>query len=240
MLRRGDTGEAVSGLQSELVTAGYPLAVDGVFGRATEAAVRSFQAARGLTVDGIAGPDTLGELGSVESVGAEDMPPEAVAVLAVALSDVGAREEPPRSNGGPEIAHLVDGAMDYWMWADRASLPEWCALAVGSWIRIGLGLPPWGTGYAPELEGHPLSHWWSSARQVEDYARSRNLWRKSPRPGDVCVMDRPGGGHVGLVVSVGPSSFATVEGNVSDSVARRVRTVSEVRGFVRWVDYRPV
>ena len=105
MLRRGDTGEAVSGLQSELVTAGYPLAVDGVFGRATEAAVRSFQAARGLTVDGIAGPDTLGELGAVESVGAEDMPPEAVAVLAVALSDVGAREEPPRSNGGPEIAH---------------------------------------------------------------------------------------------------------------------------------------
>jgi hypothetical protein len=233
-MRRGQRAEAVSELQGRLVAAGYPVAVDGAFGPATEAAVRAFQAAAGLEVDGIAGPRTLGALREAVAAGVKGVPAAAVAVLGVALSDVGAREEPPGSNGGPQIAHLVSGAMEYWQWADRSHRPEWCALAVGSWIRIGLGLPPWGTGYAPPLEGHPLSKWWSSARQVEDYARGCGMWRSSPQPGDVFCMARPGGGHVGLVVSVAGVTFATVEGNVSDSVARRVRQVSDVRGFVRW------
>ena len=64
VLARGRTGDAVRGLQEEFRfrdQSGEPgrgLAVDGIFGPKTEAAVRGFQQALGITVDGIAGPVT--------------------------------------------------------------------------------------------------------------------------------------------------------------------------------------
>jgi peptidoglycan hydrolase-like protein with peptidoglycan-binding domain len=63
-VRRGDTGDAVRGVQEEFQfrnLSGDPskgLKVDGVFGAKTEAAVRGFQGAVGTTVDGIVGPIT--------------------------------------------------------------------------------------------------------------------------------------------------------------------------------------
>jgi hypothetical protein len=57
-LRAGSTGAAVTVLQQRLVRAGYPTTVDGWYGPATEAAVRAYQAVRGLLVDGVAGART--------------------------------------------------------------------------------------------------------------------------------------------------------------------------------------
>lgn len=54
-LLRGPDVEAV---QRALVGAGYPVKVDGVFGKGTDTAVRRFQEKRGLKVDGIIGPVT--------------------------------------------------------------------------------------------------------------------------------------------------------------------------------------
>jgi peptidoglycan hydrolase-like protein with peptidoglycan-binding domain len=59
------TGDAppVRVLQRHLARAGYsPGPVDGIFGPATELAVRHFQAANGLKVTGVAGPRTLARL----------------------------------------------------------------------------------------------------------------------------------------------------------------------------------
>ncbi len=58
-LRRGDRGPAVRALQAALLAASQPLAVDGVFGGETEAAVRAFQARHGCAVDGVVGPETM-------------------------------------------------------------------------------------------------------------------------------------------------------------------------------------
>jgi peptidoglycan hydrolase-like protein with peptidoglycan-binding domain len=57
VLRRGNSGADVVALQ---VTLG--IRADGEFGPATEAAVRLFQADRGLLVDGIVGSMTLAGL----------------------------------------------------------------------------------------------------------------------------------------------------------------------------------
>ena len=57
-LRKGDSGEAVTYLQTLLCNVGEPLKADGKFGEKTEKAVKDFQILAGLTPDGIVGPKT--------------------------------------------------------------------------------------------------------------------------------------------------------------------------------------
>ena len=57
-IRRGARGLIVRILQGLLVAHGHRVTVDGDFGPGSEAAVRAFQAGRGLGVDGIVGPNT--------------------------------------------------------------------------------------------------------------------------------------------------------------------------------------
>ena len=62
-LKPGDTGSQVKLLQKALAALGYsPGKADGDYGPATEAAVKLFQTAKGLTVDGIAGAHTIATL----------------------------------------------------------------------------------------------------------------------------------------------------------------------------------
>ena len=78
-LRRGARGEEAEALQQQLKALGYydgPL--DGDFGPGTEAAVKAFQQAQGMAVDGVAGPNTLAALGA-----AGTKPPAATAPPAV-------------------------------------------------------------------------------------------------------------------------------------------------------------
>lgn len=62
-MKLGDTGADVRDLQTRLGAMGFQVETDGWFGEKTQAAVRSYQAGRGLVVDGIAGPRTLSALG---------------------------------------------------------------------------------------------------------------------------------------------------------------------------------
>ena len=55
-------GAGVSAVQTRLRSNGYCLAVDGEFGPVTRARVRRFQAAHGLVIDGVVGPQTWGAL----------------------------------------------------------------------------------------------------------------------------------------------------------------------------------
>ena len=64
-LRNGTEGEDVRQLQSLLIQLGYDCGrwgADGDFGDCTEMAVRDYQRDHSLTVDGEAGPDTIGSL----------------------------------------------------------------------------------------------------------------------------------------------------------------------------------
>jgi len=62
-LSPGATGSEVKTLQNALKALGYdPGTPDGNYGPSTEAAVKQFQTANGLTADGVVGPETLAKL----------------------------------------------------------------------------------------------------------------------------------------------------------------------------------
>lgn len=62
--KKGSTGSVVTEIQTKLKAWGYYSgSVDGIYGSATETAVKYFQRKNSLTVDGIAGPATLKALG---------------------------------------------------------------------------------------------------------------------------------------------------------------------------------
>ena len=85
-LRQGSRGAAVSQLQSRLRAHGYNVSVDGDFGPATANAVRSFQRAKGLGVDGVVGPATWS-----------------------ALNGGGSVNNPPPASGGARVDGYVNG-----------------------------------------------------------------------------------------------------------------------------------
>lgn len=97
-LRRRSQGDEVADLQMILNSKfGYELEVDGNFGKATEAAVRDFQAKHGLTADGIVGPKTWKALG----VSGNTNPP----------ADNGNNEIPPSE---PEQPQTITIPLDDW------------------------------------------------------------------------------------------------------------------------------
>lgn len=62
LLKAGTSGNGVKWLQYELNHQGFNLKIDGIFGPATENAVRQFQNANMLVCDGIVGPKTIAAL----------------------------------------------------------------------------------------------------------------------------------------------------------------------------------
>lgn len=62
VLKVGASGSSVKWLQYELNRQGYTLKIDGIFGPATENAVRQFQNASMLVCDGLVGPKTIAAL----------------------------------------------------------------------------------------------------------------------------------------------------------------------------------
>ncbi len=121
-LAKGDEGENVRALQERLRVAGFYYGnATGVFGPITEEAVKRFQDAYKLSVDGIVGPATLGKLPGVGIGSGEDAPRkvvnrdkfrigdrgEPVRVLQEQLIQAGYLEGEPNGYFGPYTADAV-------------------------------------------------------------------------------------------------------------------------------------
>lgn len=269
-VRRGSRGPSVRLLQERLDRHGFdPGPADGIFGSGTDQAVEQFQAAQDLVVDGVVGPRTWALL--MVEVRAE-VPPDVreeardddlrrlnddkspgAAVVRVALAQVGHREVPDGSNGGPELAYIVDEGgngrppsayYQYWGVSNLmvlAKMPSWCMIFVSWCLKEGLGAETW-----KEI---PFGDWLGRVADVESWAKDHGCWLPASaetQPGDVFCMGRAGSasdiarttraGHCGIVVVDDGTHVETVEGNVSNMVARRRRAKSSLRGFVRWID----
>ena len=89
----GSSGKEVSAIQEKLKERGlFTADITGYYGTQTQAAVRKFQKQKGLTVDGIAGPQTLSALGI--SVGTVPKATEANINLLARIISAEARGEP--------------------------------------------------------------------------------------------------------------------------------------------------
>lgn len=141
--------------------------------------------------------------------------------LAVAVTQLGVEEKPRGSNGGPEVSKYLASV----------GLPtgnSWC-MAFVFWCFAQVGL-------ANQLvrTGGVLRQW----------NEKPGLRVKSPRPGDIMILDYGKGlGHTGIVERVEGSVIHTIEGNTNDDgsregyeVCRRTRQLEKVAGFLRVKD----
>jgi hypothetical protein len=144
--RRGSAGETVKLLQERLKAAGFdPGPIDGEFGPKTDAAVRAYQTAKGLTVDGVVGPQTWGALGvTYKPEAAPEMPADAgnlAKVTPAQLAELGwtnkqaffdalrpAAEAAERQYGVPASVTLAQAALE----------SGWGAHAIGGYNIFGI------------------------------------------------------------------------------------------------------
>jgi hypothetical protein len=129
--------------------------------------------------------------------------PAGQAILNAVRPEVGQTEQPPGSNDSPRIAQYRQAT------AGAPGPGPWCAYFV-SWAARQAGVPigDSGQGYGRVDD---VMAWGQRAGKALPAG-------STPQPGDLIVWDE----HIGIVESVGADgSINTIEGNSSDSVARR-------------------
>jgi hypothetical protein len=229
-------GPDVLEVQQHLLAAGFePGPLDAAYGPTTESAVRSFQAARSLTVDGVVGELTWAALLAVDvaaSSGVPARPSSAIGNLALieAVKHLGVRESPSGSN-----------RTQFGVWYGCNGVP-WCNVFVSYCFNVGAhytlcdGFHGAGTKSGKGCAYVPTTEAW---------LRATGMWvgRTAPKPGDIAIFNWDGGApdHIGIVEkNLGNGQFASVEGNTAignDSnggeVMRRQRHLLQVDGFGR-------
>lgn len=130
--------------------------------------------------------------------------PAGQAMVNLARAEIGVTEQPPGSNESPRIAQFRQAT------AGAPGPGPWCAYFV-SWAAREAGVP---IGDAGQGFGRVDDVWaWG-----ERAGKAIPAGSGRPQPGDLIVWDE----HIGIVESVGADgSINTIEGNSSDSVARR-------------------
>src|SRR5829696_2166947 len=129
--------------------------------------------------------------------------PAGQAIVNLVRGEVGQAEQPPGSNDSPRIAQYRQATAG-------AGVGPWCAYFV-SWAAREAGAPLGDTG-----QGYGrVDDVWAWAERA---GKAMPAATAQPQPGDLVVWDE----HIGVVESVGADgSVHTIEGNSSDSVARR-------------------
>lgn len=214
------SAQLIEEIQHALARRGFsPGPVDGIWGRQTEAAVRAFQAANALLVDGIAGPITQRALFGAQ-LEADPLNDAGIPWFQEARRQLGTREVPgPASN--PEILQ----------WADQAGIPyknddiAWCGLFVAHCITSTLAAEP--------LPANPLG-----ARQWLKFGAPCSV-----RPGAVLVFWRvkptSWKGHVGFYAGEDDTAYNVLGGNQGNQVS--VARISKSRLLeARWPATAPL
>ena len=214
-LARGARGKAVRRVQEWLCLNGHAVAVDGVFGPATEAAVQEFCEAHNLTFEGNVDQTKFEKL-SEPMRRALDKPedlPDQFGGVAVAVAHRHLQEHPREVGGqnrGPWVRLYMNG--------HEGNKWPWCAGFVSFVIRqasVELNHP------VPFPKTYSCDNLANSGRKRNLFVAERdinplNAAVKLP-PGTVFLNRRVSSDwdHTGFVVEARNKSFATIEGNTN-------------------------
>ncbi len=227
-------GRDVFDVQQRLAALGYKLGVtDGVYGPATEAAVRTFQRDQGIEVDGAVGPQTRASLANATMQVTPKPSDLGLKALAEATKYIGIKEDPPGSN------RTMFGE---WFGANGVA---WCNIFVSYCFKVGADYViadgfAGGRG-AGVFRGKGCSY----VPTTEAWLRATGMWLGPivPETGDIAIYNWDGGepDHIGIVArDLGNGHFEAIEGNTSEGsdsnggeVMRRVRHLTQVDGFGR-------
>lgn len=195
-------------IQKALIAKGYDLKADGDYGKKTDAAVRAFQKANGLFVDGDAGRRTLAVLFPAKPsapVAPSDVPPWVV----LARSKIGLSEK----FHNKELRAFLKS--DGRTLGNPAKQP-WC----GDFVEtcIALKVPH---DVLPSNPYYALN-WKTFGRPL-----------KEPALGAVMVFSRPGGGHVGFYEGERKDAYYVLGGNTANAVRRSWIAKSRLKA-IRW------
>jgi lysozyme family protein len=201
---------------------------DGSYGDRTERSVRIFQArsvdesGAPLAIDGVVGPTTWAALFGAATVG--PLPPArlpaegslAQAVLKVAAGEIGVREQPPGSNRGPRVDQYLSSVAPTLVGA------PWCMAFV--YFCFAQAAAAQGVANPAPRTASVWGSW--NAAQAMPGARVVPGAEASAdptliEPGMVFHIDTGGGtGHAGFVVDVVAGRLVTIEGNTNDGGSR--------------------
>lgn len=205
----------IADIQRALKAQGHdPGPVDGAWGRRTIAALKHFQAAKGLTVDGIPGPKTIAALQPAAMTGSSLLTRPvwfAEAERFKGLHEVAG----PASN--PTILGWAKSLSRWVASVYKSDATPWCGLFVGHVIATVLPNEP--------LPTNPLS-----ALAWAKFGTSL----PAPSIGAICVFKRKGGGHVGFYAGEDETAVHVLGGNQSDAVTATARVSKERLVGYRW------
>lgn len=224
VVRRGDSGPEVHRIQEWLGLRGHGVRLDGVFGPATELALRTFQKAAKLEADGVATPELFRVLNAPMRAAVEALPVSGATSLGDLLVQYATRHlrQQPREvggdNRGPWVRLYMDGHEGTrWRWC--AGFVTFCLQQACSALRLPL---PVRRTFSCDL----LSE---SAQRQQIFVAGDKLDRSKLRPGDLFLSRRVVDDwvHTGIVTSVENEAFTTIEGNTDDGGNSNGREVAE-------------
>jgi hypothetical protein len=216
-----------------------PIDVDGIFGRMTINAVKTFQSrhcdlyGHPLAIDGKVGMLTWVGLFGGGIANPTSVSPLQLNVLFIALKERGVLEVPPGSNSGPKVDKYLSsvGLEPGYAWC--AAFVYWCFGEAAN--KLNRSNPVVKTAGC-------LDHW----RKTRGYKISSKGAIDNPsliERGSIFIMSRGGGyGHTGIVKSVYDGYIDTIEGNTNKSLSSEGGGVFELRrkistiniGFIKY------
>ncbi len=192
-------------LQEALKARGFdPGSIDGVMGRNTIAAIRAFQAANGLAVDGVAGPATQRALGAAAPPAGRPDPLAIIENIAMPWFIEAQRAIGIKEGAGAADNPLIMG------WAKRLRIDyandeiSWCGLFVAHCIGLTLPNEP--------MPSNPLGarNWGSIGIECTPQPGAiMTFWRESPQGWK---------GHVGFYAGEDNGFYHILGGNQGNAV----------------------
>lgn len=227
--RKGRKGKKVRFIQGLLCLHGYNISVDGIFGPATDYALREFQKREKLVVDGIVFQKTFEKLISPMLNAMKEIPPNgrSLGELVVAYAEQHLKEHPREVGGqnmGPWVKLYMNGNEGpQWPWCAGFA----CFILKQACKCLNVPLPIKSSFSCDTLA--------ANAKEKGIFLSEADVRRgEILTPGSFFLVRRTSTDwvHTGIVTGVEDDIFHTVEGNTNDEGSREGYEVCKrVRGY---------